>query len=758
MARCPGLPFLPGFTFNPLIGKTKFNMDPQFDFIEKGVTALVEKVKPNMMGPLSDRYPSLYPRGEVPEIPTWIGYDKQILRFYAFFRETLQEFRAAPFQIRKVVIYLFLEDGTIQVTEPKIDNSGISQGTLLARGRVRFPAPMDANFYDIIDLNIGNEVEFYGRVYKITDCDRFTRNFLNRCGITVPDPISIPDDPYYKDRARMSEAMFPKKPNRKTDTLGKFLKNDRKVLRFYGFWDDRETQYGYLHHLEIHYYLADDTIDIKEVVVDNGGNSSSFVFIRRAKLVKTYKGLPGIGAHAEDTLLNVLGNDIKSMRNVVDNLCCGKEYVEYYKEQDLTIGGVLNCYGRKVVLTDCDPFTKEYYRIKYGLDAFTPIPKPEEENMAVVSPAKRELPPWNGYGTHEDSAQNCITVDLKPPRGDFPKFLKYDKQGFDSRVLRFEARMISKVPDNCSRIFVISYFLNNDTISVFELARNNSGFKSSSFFKRAEIPLPGQAVFSSKPPECYRIQHIFVGATMIINNFEFVLIDADDYALRYMELNCQQFPKSNIKLIMDKVRKVLRPIYKDFVAENIPTESSVITYQKLREKLCRVMGKDFTEQEMITIARAYSGNCVKERYDREAIRAITLTELKRFLWDDIERLSEYFIHFDMNKTGTLTRKEVYTLLKACRLPLDVVLVNRILDVIRTDEKGNLIYNDLIHFLNRDTCPLTDVIPINIKYDLYWSSEKDIQAGKLINWCEFNKELNLEQEIIDAAGQMLHKHH
>ncbi|KAF5307729.1 hypothetical protein FQR65_LT06600 [Abscondita terminalis] len=758
MARCPGLPFLPGFTFNPLIGKTKFNMDPKFDFIEKDVSALVERVKPNILGNLSDKYPSLYPRGEVPEIPAWIAFDKQVLRFHAFFRETMQEFPSCPFQIRKVYIDLFLEDGTIQVTEPKIDNSGISQGTLVGRGRIRFPAPMDGNFYDILDLNVGNEVEFYGRVYKITDCDKFTRNFLNRCGISVPDPIKTPEDPYYKERAREKVTMYGKKPKDKFFPLKNFVKNDRKVLRFYGYWDDRDTLYGYFHHLEVHYYLADDTIDMREVVIDNAGRSSGFLFIRRAKLVKTYKGLPGIGGHDRETLLNVLGTDIGSIRSVSDCLNCGKEKVEYYSEQDLTIGGVLNCYGRKVVLTDCDPYTKEYYRTKYGIDNFTPIPKPEEQGVVVEKKPPRILPPWNGYGSYEDSAQNCITVDMKPPRSDFPKFLKFDKQGFDSRILRFEARMISKIEENCGRIFVLSFYLNNDNISVFELARDNTGFSSRPFFKKARVQLPGQAVFTSKPPECYGIQHMYVGATLVINSFEFVLIDADDYALRYMELNSHDFPKSNIKLIMGKVREVLRPIYKDFVAENMPTETSVITYETLRAKLCRIMGKNFTEQEMITISRAYAGNCVKERFDREAIRAITLTELKRFLWDDMERLTEYFKKFDHKKTKVLPRKEVYTLLKACRVPLDIVLINRILDVIKKDENDNLIYDDLLNFLNRDVCPMSDTVRVNIKYDLYWSSERDAKAGLLINWCEFNKALDLEKEIIDAAGEMLHKHH
>lgn len=55
-----------------------------------------------MLGPLSDRHPSFYARGEVAELPGWIAFDRQILRFDAFFREALQEVRAAPFLVREV--------------------------------------------------------------------------------------------------------------------------------------------------------------------------------------------------------------------------------------------------------------------------------------------------------------------------------------------------------------------------------------------------------------------------------------------------------------------------------------------------------------------------------------------------------------------------------------------------------------------------------------------------------------------------------
>lgn len=53
-------------------------MDPKFDFLGPGITCLKEKVKPNMLGPLSDKYPSIYARGELPELPGWISFDKQV--------------------------------------------------------------------------------------------------------------------------------------------------------------------------------------------------------------------------------------------------------------------------------------------------------------------------------------------------------------------------------------------------------------------------------------------------------------------------------------------------------------------------------------------------------------------------------------------------------------------------------------------------------------------------------------------------------
>ena len=84
----------------------------------------------------------------------------------------------------------------------------------------------------------------------------------------------------------LEQETFPKKPKQKVDTLGDFLKYDKQVLRFYGYWDDTDSLYGIVHDLEIHYYLTDNTMEIKENMPPNSGRDSGSMFLRRMKVPK----------------------------------------------------------------------------------------------------------------------------------------------------------------------------------------------------------------------------------------------------------------------------------------------------------------------------------------------------------------------------------------------------------------------------------------------------------------------------------------
>ena len=59
---------------------------------------------------------------------------------------------------------------------------------------------------------------------------------------------------------------------------------DRKVLRFYAIWDDRDQMFGEARPFVIHYYLVDDTMEVREVRQPNDGRDPFPLLIRRGKV------------------------------------------------------------------------------------------------------------------------------------------------------------------------------------------------------------------------------------------------------------------------------------------------------------------------------------------------------------------------------------------------------------------------------------------------------------------------------------------
>lgn len=127
-------------------------------------------------------------------------------------------------------------------------------------------------------------------------------------------------------------------------------------------------------------------------------------------------------------VLNVLGRDVLKGRYLRDRLetKTPDESSTYYTEKDLMIGRSLNVFGREVILTDCDGATREFYRKKYGIEEFEPIciPKNSQQYEKRIG---QVMPPYNGWGSYEDSEGNCVGIEPKAPKIDFKKFLCYDK-------------------------------------------------------------------------------------------------------------------------------------------------------------------------------------------------------------------------------------------------------------------------------------------------------------------------------------------
>ncbi len=155
------------------------------------------------------------------------------------------------------------------------------------------------------------------------DCDPFTRNFLTKLGVRVADPIEAPRDPYKAIRETQDGCQNPLRPYEKVDTLKQFLDHDRHVLRYNCVWDDRDTKFGELRRFKLHYYLADDTIEILEVLPPNSGREASSTFLSRQKLPMEIVQMGKPGDKPTRTVLNVIGNFMDGGRYILDSLKVG---------------------------------------------------------------------------------------------------------------------------------------------------------------------------------------------------------------------------------------------------------------------------------------------------------------------------------------------------------------------------------------------------------------------------------------------------
>ena len=75
--------------------------------------------------------------------------------------------------------------------------------------------------------------------------------------------------------------------------------------------------------LVLHYFLADDTIEVLEKIPPNSGREAIPVFLRRARLPKEPVPLWQPGVQTKRTVLNVFGSTGHDGRFILDSLKVG---------------------------------------------------------------------------------------------------------------------------------------------------------------------------------------------------------------------------------------------------------------------------------------------------------------------------------------------------------------------------------------------------------------------------------------------------
>ena len=393
-------------------------------------------------------------------LPQWLKFDKSVLRFYGYFNEPVHESAHETYRIHKISLLYYLEDDTVQISENRVENSGIPQGQILRRHRVK-SLKIPKNDLTWKNLKLGQSVEIYGKIFRICGCDQFTRNFFAKNGVEIGEEEKVPEIDWSKkyemvDFEEMRRNIMEIKeftevglggghPN---GGLKQFLENDRKVLSFDISWfdekyDKEEKRY------KMNYYLSDGQIEICEIKANNSGKAPFPLLLRKSKLPKkahmTY--CPGIEVQED----------------------------EYYGPEDLVTGKFIDVYGRNCHIVGCDEFTRKWYKKNLGvnMESIKLKTKPPQNTL-------HPIPPHNGFGSEEDSLLN---VKYLNPQGKVREYIT-EKFKRDKHILRYKAKLISSVPSDEERRFLISFFLRDEAVQVFEIAGKNSGRTSCKFYEK----------------------------------------------------------------------------------------------------------------------------------------------------------------------------------------------------------------------------------------------------------------------------------
>lgn len=92
-----------------------------YNQLNESELAMLANYKPSMI------YGRAKPEAPDNFVPATVAFDKKVLRFWGYFKQTVYESPDEFYRVRPVTIFYYLEDDSMQVFEQLVENSGIPQ-------------------------------------------------------------------------------------------------------------------------------------------------------------------------------------------------------------------------------------------------------------------------------------------------------------------------------------------------------------------------------------------------------------------------------------------------------------------------------------------------------------------------------------------------------------------------------------------------------------------------------------------------------
>ena len=487
-----------------------------------------------------------------------------MLEYEVNFHEKVRNEDGSYLDSHECVLRFFTEDGTLEITEKPVRNNGRSEKRLVKRHRVE-KSSGGGGFVGVEDLFPGSFIVVYGMNFEIIRGTALAENYISR---RLGNTTLNSQQPYQQlslgpassitgselggfmfdgesEGGNYSEAQggFNIGGDNNNNNNLEFIsaKKDRvaswltqqdfaqqpTTLSLDCVWDDSASLYGDVHNLKLNYSLLDDTVDVVLVESEKFENKYSGTknLLCRQRLPKGVDlAAPVQGMDSRMRLTGSRGGTASGGRRnpqFVDANTPGT----FYHWSELLPGTDFNLLGRKAhVVGFANVPSERFVRNQLPSAMVSAAARRSRPSVRAVT---RRLPVYEhpvpehlGYGTYEDSMRSvrAIAPHAPPSRSGGANHLRFKMQ--------FRAELLSTLPSDQGRIFIISFFVDDNTATVFESSPRNAGRPSATFAARAKyVKRYDRLKGGEHRPVYYCMQDFYAGAILIINGHHFKLTE-----------------------------------------------------------------------------------------------------------------------------------------------------------------------------------------------------------------------------------------